>query len=154
MQAVRLVSTERGYDARQYTMVAFGGGGGLHAANIADELGITNVLVPCYAGILSSFGLLVADVIRDYVQTHVSRCSDTTSDMLKEQFTQIQEHATDSMVSYGFDRDKIVFKYAVDARYLGQAFELQLDFEEIPQCASEVASLFHEKHLARYGYVY
>lgn len=151
MQAVRLVSTERGYDARQYTMVAFGGGGGLHAANIADELGITNVLVPCYAGILSSFGLLVADVIRDYVQTHVSRCSDTTSDMLKEQFTQIQEHATDSMVSYGFDRDKIVFKYAVDARYLGQAFELQLDFEEIPQCASEVASLFHEKHLARYG---
>lgn len=151
MQAVRLVSTERGYDARQYTMVAFGGGGGLHAANIADELGITNVLVPCYAGILSSFGLLVADVIRDYVQTHVSRCSDTTSEMLKGQFNQIQEHATRSMVSYGFDRDKIVFKYAVDARYLGQAFELQLDFDEIPQCASEVAALFHEKHLARYG---
>lgn len=151
MQAVRLVSTERGYDARQYTMVAFGGGGGLHAANIADELGITKVLVPCYAGILSSFGLLVADVIRDYVQTHVSRCADTTSEMLKGQFMQIQKHAADNMVSYGFDRNKIIFKYAVDARYLGQAFELQLDFDEIPQSAAEVAEVFHERHLVRYG---
>ena len=151
MQAVRLVSTERGYDVRQYTMVAFGGGGGLHAANIADELGITKVLVPCYAGILSSFGLLVADVIRDYVQTHVSRCADTTSEMLKEQFMQIQKHAADNMVSYGFDRNKIIFKYAVDARYLGQAFELQLDFDEIPQSAAEVAEVFHERHLVRYG---
>ena len=151
MQAVRLVSTERGYDARQYTMVAFGGGGGLHAANIAQELGITNVLVPCYAGILSSFGLLVADVIRDYVQTHVTRCTDTTPEMLREQFSQIQEHAADNMVSYGFDREKIIFKYAVDARYLGQAFELQLDFDEIPESAGKLAEVFHEKHLARYG---
>lgn len=151
MQAVRLVSTERGYDARQYTMVAFGGGGGLHAANIAEELGITRVLVPCYAGILSSFGLLVADVIRDYVQTHVTRCADTTEEMLKEQFAQIRESAAENMVSYGFARETILFKYGVDARYAGQAFELQLDFEEVPCSAEQVAEEFHKQHLARYG---
>lgn len=151
MQAVRLVSTERGYDARQYTMVAFGGGGGLHAANIARELGITRVLVPCYAGILSSFGLLVADVIRDYVQTHVSRCSETSAELLQEQFAQIRENAVENMVSYGFKREAMVFKYAVDARYAGQAFELQIDFDELPGSAAEVAEKFHGLHLARYG---
>lgn len=151
MQAVRLVSTERGYDARQYTMVAFGGGGGLHAANIAQELGITRVLVPCYAGILSSFGLLVADVIRDYVQTHVSRCAETSSELLREQFVQIRENAVENMVSYGFKRESMVFKYAIDARYAGQAFELQIDFDELPENAGEVAEAFHRLHLARYG---
>lgn len=151
MQAVRLVSTERGYDARQYTMVAFGGGGGLHAANIAQELGITRVLVPCYAGILSSFGLLVADVIRDYVQTHVSRCAETSSELLREQFVQIRENAVENMVSYGFKREAMVFKYAIDARYAGQAFELQIDFDELPENAGEVAEAFHRLHLARYG---
>lgn len=151
MQAVRLVSTERGYDARQYTMVAFGGGGGLHAANIAQELGITRVLVPCYAGILSSFGLLVADVIRDYVQTHVSRCSETSAELLQEQFAKIRENAVENMVSYGFAREAMVFKYAVDARYAGQAFELQIDFDELPGSAAEVAEKFHRLHLARYG---
>lgn len=151
MQAVRLVSTERGYDARQYTMVAFGGGGGLHAANIAQELGITRVLVPCYAGILSSFGLLVADVIRDYVQTHVSRCAETSSEVLREQFVQIRENAVENMVSYGFKRESMVFKYAIDARYAGQAFELQIDFDELPENAGEVAEAFHRLHLARYG---
>ncbi len=151
MQAVRLVSTERGYDARQYTMVAFGGGGGLHAANIAQELGITRVLVPCYAGILSSFGLLVADVIRDYVQTHVSRCAETSSELLREQFVQIRENAIENMVSYGFKRESMVFKYAIDARYAGQAFELQIDFDELPENAGEVAEAFHRLHLARYG---
>lgn len=150
MQAVRLVSTERGYDARQYTMVAFGGGGGLHAANIAQELGITRVL-PCYAGILSSFGLLVADVIRDYVQTHVSRCAETSSELLREQFVQIRENAVENMVSYGFKREAMVFKYAIDARYAGQAFELQIDFDELPENAGEVAEAFHRLHLARYG---
>ena len=91
MQAVRLASTERGYDARNYTMVAFGGAGALMAATIADELGMKRVLVPRYAGLLSSFGLLVADIIRDYVQTKVSLCVETSAEDLASQFGKMRE---------------------------------------------------------------
>lgn len=151
MQAIRVVSTERGYDARQYTLVAFGGGGGLHAAKIADELGMTNVLVPYYAGILSSFGLLAADIIRDYVQTNVSQCSQTDGDILRANFEQLKEKARADILSYGFSQEKAIFKHAVDARYLGQAFELQVDLDEIPDDGSSIAELFHNIHLKRYG---
>lgn len=93
----------------------------------------------------------MADVIRDYVQTHVSRCAETSSELLREQFVQIRENAVENMVSYGFKREAMVFKYAIDARYAGQAFELQIDFDELPENAGEVAEAFHRLHLARYG---
>ena len=152
MQAVRLASTERGYDARNYTMVAFGGAGALMAASIAGELGMKKVLVPCYAGLLSSFGLLVADIIRDYVQTKVSLCVETSAQDLRKQFEKMQDKAVEDMTNYGFKRENLQFQYAVDARYQGQAFELQVDFEHIPENAEEITNAFHEVHRARYGF--
>lgn len=151
MHAVRLVSTERGYDPRQYLLVAFGGGGGLHAANIAEGLGVDSVLVPCHAGILSSIGLLVADIIRDYVQTYVSKCDDTPSDHIEEQFTKLRTKALNELVSYGFKEQEITFIYSIDARYSGQAFELQMDFNDIPGNSSHISERFHQVHLERYG---
>lgn len=151
MQAVRLVSTERGYDARQYTLVAFGGGGALHAADIAGELGMDTVLVPCYAGILSSFGLLVADIVRDYVQTYVTRCDRTDGSVIRQQFLSLMDKAAEDMETYGFSRDRLQFQYAVDARYSGQAFELLVELSHIPDSAKEIAELFHSTHLSRYG---
>lgn len=152
MQAVRLVSTERGYDARNYTMVAFGGAGALMAAPIAEELGMRRVLVPCYAGILSSFGLLVADIVRDYVQTRVSLCGDTAPGEIKDQFESMEKKAASDMDDYGFSKESVTFKYAVDARYQGQAFELQVDFDHLPGSAEEIAESFHKLHHVRYGF--
>lgn len=151
MHAVRLASTERGYDPRQYTLVAFGGGGALHAANIADGLGIESVLVPCHAGILSSLGLLVADIIRDYVQTSVSKCDETQSTHLINEFRKLKERAVEELTSYGFKEDSLQFMYGIDARYLGQAFELQLDFDAVPTSAEDIGDEFHRVHLERYG---
>lgn len=152
MQAVRLASTERGYDARNYTMVAFGGAGALMAASIADELGMKRVLIPCYAGILSSFGLLVADIIRDYVQTNIGLCDEISVEALHGQYMRIQERAIADMLGYGFREENLRFQYAVDARYQGQAFELQVDFNEIPANGEEIAALFHQVHQKRYGF--
>ena len=152
MQAVRLASTERGYDARNYTMVAFGGAGALMAATIADELGMKRVLVPRYAGLLSSFGLLVADIIRDYVQTKVSLCVETSSEDLVCQFGKMREKAEEDMCNYGFRKESLKFQYAVDARYQGQAFELQMDFDDIPTDSEEITKVFHETHHKRYGF--
>lgn len=151
MQALRIVSTERGYDARHYTLVAYGGGGALHAANIAKELGITSVLVPCYAGILSSFGLLVADIIRDYVQTHMLSCAAASAEQVGDFFAQIRERAIGDMASYGFGEDRLRFKYTVDARYTGQASELQVDIDDIYESGEQIAEKFHKVHLSRYG---
>lgn len=151
MQALRVISTERGYDARQYTLVAYGGGGALHAANIAQELGITQVLVPCYAGILSSFGLLVADIIRDYVQTHLCFCDNTSAQDVAEFFAGIKERAIRDMKSYGFGEAQLKFSYALDVRYTGQASELQVDVDGHSESGADIAEKFHKVHLARYG---
>lgn len=151
MQALRIVSTERGYDARRYTLVAYGGGGALHAAKIAQELGITQVLVPCYAGILSSFGLLVADIIRDYVQTHMCSCSTTDGSQIAGIFEEILSRAAVDMKNYGFSEEQLTFKYAVDARYTGQASELSVDIEDIHESGAVIAEKFHKVHLTRYG---
>lgn len=151
-QAVRLVSTERGYDARSYTMVAFGGAGALMAASVANELGMKKVLVPNYAGILSSFGLLVADIIRDYVQTKVSLCKDTSLEELDDIFTKMQERAYQDMQEYGFADENIAFRFSLDARYEGQAFELPVEFDSIPKSTEMITERFHEAHHKRYGF--
>src|SRR5206468_6041664 len=76
--AVHLVSVEQGQDPRDYTLIAFGGAGPLHAASVAEEVGIRRVLVPVYPGAFSAYGLLCADVRRDFVRTVLS--DDTISD--------------------------------------------------------------------------
>src|SRR5207237_1817118 len=68
-KAVRVVSIERGYDTREFALVAFGGAGGLHACELAQALGIPRVLVPALPGALSAFGILVSDVVKDYSRT-------------------------------------------------------------------------------------
>src|SRR5205085_6431269 len=68
-KAVRVVSVERGYDSREFALVAFGGAGGLHACDLADALGIPQVIVPALPGALSAFGILVSDVVKDYSRT-------------------------------------------------------------------------------------
>ena len=68
-KAIRVVSVERGYDPRDFTLVAFGGAGGLHACELASALGIPRVIIPAYPGALSAFGILVSDVIKDYSRT-------------------------------------------------------------------------------------
>jgi len=152
IQAIRLVSTERGYDARNYTLVAFGGGGALHAANLAEEIGIQQVLVPRFAGILSSFGLLVADIVRDYVQTHVIPCAESDPEFIAGQFAKLRDRAMDEMAEYGLRNHELVFKHIIDARYQGQAFELQIDLDDPATSGEAVAAKFHEAHLKRYGY--
>ena len=72
-RAIRVVSVERGYDPRDFALVAFGGSGGLHACEIARELGIRTVIVPEYAGALSALGMLMADAVRDYAAGALGR---------------------------------------------------------------------------------
>jgi N-methylhydantoinase A/oxoprolinase/acetone carboxylase beta subunit len=125
-RAIRLVSVERGHDPRDFALVAFGGCGGLHACEIAEELGIPTVLVPEYAGALSALGMLLASHVRDYAAGVLNR-SDFEREFLR--------------------LERIELTRSADIRYAGQSYELT-----VPWNAVDPAAPFHSEHQRVYGY--
>ena len=145
-KAIRVVSIERGFDPRRFTLVAFGGAGGLHACELAQSLGIPRVLVPALPGALSAFGILVSDVIKDYSRTILWR---TTSDLpiarLEREFTSLSQGASRDFRAEGW-QGKIQEQLTIDTRYRGQGYELNIPFS--PKLIAD----FHRSHAQRYGY--
>jgi N-methylhydantoinase A len=125
-RAIRSVSVERGYDPRDFALVAFGGCGGLHACDIAADLGIRTVVVPEHAGVLSALGMLMADRVRDYTAGVVGRAWN---------FVPLEKAARKDMPGSKLER-------YFDMRYVGQSYELTI---------LEGAS-FHDAHRKMYGY--
>ncbi len=154
VQAIRLQSTERGHDPRGFVLVAFGGAGPLHAATLAAELGMRGVLVPRTPGLLSAVGLIVADIMRDYVQTAVHRLSHLEPQTLLEKLSLLEarareDFAREKVVGEGFSRE-----FLVDARYVGQGYELTMPVDPARVQREGVAWLseqFHHYHRQRYG---
>ena len=133
-RAIRVVSVERGHDPRDFALVAFGGCGGLHACEIAAELGIPTVLVPEYAGALSALGMLVSDQVRDYA-AGVLNCSN-----IEREFARLESIARKQLPRAYITR-------AADIRYSGQSYELP-----VPWNATDPAEPFHREHQRVYGY--
>ncbi|MGP0074830.1 MAG: hydantoinase/oxoprolinase family protein [Bryobacteraceae bacterium] len=133
-RAIRLVSVERGHDPRDFALVAFGGCGGLHACEIAQELGIQTVLVPEYAGALSALGMLLASHVRDYAAGVLNR-SDFEREFLRLERTARRELPGAELIR------------SADIRYTGQSYELT-----VPWHAAEPAAPFHREHQRVYGY--
>jgi N-methylhydantoinase A len=137
-RAIRLVSVERGYDPRDFALVAFGGCGGLHACEIARELGIRTVLVPEHAGALSALGMLMADRVRDYASGVLNR---TLSELgLEREFDRLERLGRQEL------RGAALLRFA-DIRYAGQSYELT-----VPWHAANPAKAFHREHQRVYGY--
>jgi N-methylhydantoinase A len=151
-QAIRLVSTQRGYDPRDYVMVAFGGAGPIHAASVAGELGIDRVLVPPHAGVLSAFGLLVADIVRDYVQTDVGLAEQLAPQDIASRLGALVAKAETEFSGLGFEPSNLVVFPGCDVRYEGQAFELPISIDLESATAETIAERFHAAHLRRYGF--
>jgi N-methylhydantoinase A len=138
-KAIRVISIERGYDPRDFTLVAFGGGGPLHACALAHALCIPRVLIPALPGALSAVGILLADAVRDYSRT-VMFASDAS---LEDIFVELEERG------YAEFRDENLSGVAlrsVDLRYRGQGYELNVPFNQ------QMLSTFHELHRQRYGF--
>jgi N-methylhydantoinase A/oxoprolinase/acetone carboxylase beta subunit len=126
---IRAVSVERGYDPRQFALVAFGGCGGLHACEIADDLGIATVIVPQHAGVLSALGMLEADRMRDYSAGMLGRTD------IDKQFRELEKRARKDL------KQAVLTRFA-DIRYAGQSYELTIPW----------GSSFHDAHQKMYGY--
>jgi len=154
-RAVRLVSVERGYDPREYTIVAYGGGGPLHAASLAGELGIRQVLVPANAGLVSAYGLLIANTRQDFMVTRISPAREVRAADVITTFGELEERALSEFAGYGMPRNDVQIQHYMDMRYIGQAYELTVPVEEFTsglRPIAELAQSFHEFHFKRYGH--
>jgi N-methylhydantoinase A len=145
-RAVRRVSIARGHDPRAFTLMAFGGAGPLHACAVADRLEMPRVLIPRYPGVLCAFGLLVADVLRDYSQTMLQTVTDGALNGVRDLLKAMMGQARSDLRHEGIPSAAMTFMPSLDMRYVGQSFELNVPFGE------NVVSAFHAAHEARYGH--
>lgn len=144
-RALRVISIERGYDPREFALLSFGGAGGLHAVDLARSLNIQTVLVPPQASTFSAFGMIMADVIKDYSKT-VMLPGDTPLADIETLFRPLQAQARQDLLDERIAEPEINLETALDLRYHGQSFELTIPF------TPAVIDQFHREHLSAYGY--
>ncbi|NHN40246.1 hydantoinase/oxoprolinase family protein [Halorubellus sp. JP-L1] len=156
-RALRVVSVERGYDPREFGLVAFGGAGPLHAAGLARELEIPRVVVPRTAGVLSALGLLISDVLYDFSTSKVRSWTEVEPVTLAAPFDEFRERGLDRLADESQTGNDVVFERSVDLRYAGQSFELTVpvpDGDVDDDTLDAVVERFHDKHRKRYGHAY
>ncbi|MGB7180579.1 MAG: hydantoinase/oxoprolinase family protein [Burkholderiaceae bacterium] len=129
VRAIQQVSTERGHDPRDFVLVPFGGAGGLHAARVAQELGIRKILVPNFAGVLSAQGLLVSDYIVYRSQSERVLLNDASSEKIQSIVATLRAHAGEFLRSQGVSA-ALSFETTLEMRYVGQAFEVSVPFTD------------------------
>lgn len=144
-RALRVISVEKGRDPRDFTLVAFGGAGGLHAVDLARELGMPRILVPRSAATLSALGMLLADAIKDYSRT-VMLPGDTQIPALQAAVEPLLSQGRADLAAQDFAEGDMRFEASADLRYAGQSFELNL-----PVTATLLDD-FHLLHQRTYGY--
>jgi N-methylhydantoinase A len=144
-RALRLISVERGHDPRRFTLLSFGGAGGLHAAGLARRLGIPRLLVPPLASTLSAFGMLAADVVKDYSQT-VMLPGDTPLQELADRLEALAGRGISEVKAEGIPVINLHAERYLDMRYAGQSYELTVPFSE------RLLEDFHDRHRQAYTY--
>jgi N-methylhydantoinase A len=153
--AVRHVTLERGLDPRDFTLVAYGGGGPLHAASVAKELSISRIVIPNAPGHFSALGMLLADLRRDYVQTLFERLDDLEMYELEDQFKKLEAEGQKVLEDSGIATDCIFFERAADMRYVGQehAVAVRMPAKVADESArAEIKRLFDQAHELRYSH--
>ncbi len=157
-RAIRSISLERGYDPRSFTLVPFGGAGPVHGCELAQELGIPRVLIPARPGILSALGVAIADVVKDYSRTVMLRGGDLERTRLEEEFHGMEGLARAELKQEGLPAEQMTSRRFLDVRYVGQSFELTVDYptsrasRSSEGLARAISDSFYRAHLQRFGY--
>src|SRR5712671_6526486 len=146
-KAIRVVSIERGHDPREFSLVAFGGAGAMHACDLAQALRIPRVIVPAYPGALSAVGILISDVVKDHSRTVLLRAASGTrfSAQLDPVFAELKRSIAAELKKEDW-QGRAVFEPSCDIRYRGQGYELNLPY------GRDLLHRFHAEHKRRYGY--
>jgi N-methylhydantoinase A len=148
VRAIQLISTERGLDPRDYVLAPFGGAGPLHAARVAEELGVATIVVPPSAGVISAYGLIASDFTQFSSLTRRVVADGTAADVLRAAFAEMRTEAVERARAMRLEGD-LKLEFTADMRFVGQAFEVPAAFDpgELPGLtAADVAARFREAH--------
>ncbi|PYM69423.1 MAG: 5-oxoprolinase, partial [Candidatus Rokuibacteriota bacterium] len=149
--AIREISIQRGHDPRDFTLIAFGGAGPMHALALAQEIGIPRVLVPRHPGNFSALGLLASDIKHDDVRTRVGPLRERLA-VAGELFAEMDRAARHQLELEGFAAPQQRILRSLDLRYCGQAFELNVALGADGLALDALEAAFHRQHLAAYGH--
>lgn len=155
IRAIKLVSVERGYDPRDFTLIAFGGAGALHAAKLAEEMEIPRVLVPYSPGTFSALGLVLADIKHDYVHTKLLSQDQVNVKELNEIYNNLEKHGIEELENEGVPHENRLLIRTCDIRYFGQAYELSVPIPSGVLAEKDIyniAERFHKMHEQTYGH--
>ena len=155
VKGIRVVSVSKGYDPREFCLVAFGGAGPLHASELADEMDIPTVLVPVAPGVTSALGLLMADLRHDFAQTVLRPGSELSASEITSWYEQLETQAMEQMAREDVAPEDVSLIRAADARYVGQGYELEVMVESgklDQRDVEQIVERFHDAHVRTYGY--
>ncbi|MDE0377507.1 MAG: hydantoinase/oxoprolinase family protein [bacterium] len=153
--AIREITVMRGIDPRDFTLVAFGGAGPLHATSLADELDLDTVVVPVNPGVLSAYGMLQTDTRHDAVQSFYVRVADLSAEALEAALSDLEERARLMVKEDGFDDQAITLEPSADLRYSGQEYTVTLPLDTSQGMKALIEGIpdqFAEAHNVRYGH--
>jgi N-methylhydantoinase A len=155
--AIRSRTIQKGHDPRRFTLVAFGGAGPLHAAEVARSLDIPQVLVPIFPGLTSAMGLLSTDLKYDLIQNEFMLDREADLDKLNADFARLDAEASDQLRRDGVPDDKVALAHAADCRYVGQGYELRVPMPPgtlDEEAMREFSDNFNRLHEEEYGHVF
>lgn len=155
VRAVRSVSVEKGYDVREFTLMAFGGAGPLHACEVAKELGMKQVIIPPNAGTLCSLGLLLADTRFDMSRTSIVTGTVENLPEVNKQFASMVQQGQEALDREGLPQDRRMFEFSIDIRYMRQNFEINIPVSGgvmDEKMMNDAIAAFHKEHKRNYGY--
>jgi N-methylhydantoinase A len=154
-EAIKAISTMRGYDLRDFMLVAFGGAGPLHAGQMARNLGMQGVIVPLYPGVNSAIGLLQADVRHDSAVSRMTLITDLGPDEVAARLKALADRARAELKAEGFKAREIVIEYGIDMRYAGQGYELTVPLASgrvTKKTLADVRKTFDTSHHVLFGH--
>jgi N-methylhydantoinase A len=155
VKGIRVVSVSKGYDPREFCLVAFGGAGPVHASELAAEMDIPTVLVPIAPGVTSALGLLMADLRHDFAQTVLKPGHELSPEAITGWYQRLESEAIGQMSREGVEPELVTLLRTADARYVGQGYELEVPATSeafTQQHLDEVMEKFHDAHVRSYGY--
>jgi len=155
LNALRLVSVRRGYDPRDFALVAFGGGGPMHASYLAKELKARRVIIPVAASVFSAWGMLMTDVRHDYIQTKICRLRDVPVAILNDSWNELLAESAAQFASEGIAPEKVIHSFIADIRYLGQEHAVKVNVPPAPwtdETKTDIMSRFHKTHERHYTF--
>lgn len=155
VRGIRVISVEKGHDPRDFSLMAFGGAGPLHAVDIAREIGSKEVIIPPTPGITCATGMLMADVKHDYVKSYTANLSDVSNDGLNAIISSLVAEAQKDLTEEGFTSKTMELQASLDLRYQQQAYEITIPLTSVhvtDQSISEAITNFHETHKNIYGF--